>query len=281
MKVNHPHGMIKIQFPFTDAQSDNLLYRIFHIGSMENQHPCDRINGLEYYQIIICTSGKGLLKVCGEEYEISAEMGFLLKPGVAHEYYSLESPWTTYWLLFDGAGSEMLPFISQSEKFSIFYLSNREKLLFEHQTMYTLAEKNALSNKNALSAACYQFLLDMNDSIIDCRAGNEEQNAERLNKVIRYLEKNYTKDILLEDMAKLAEITPQYLCRLFQSTLRMRPMEYVLYLRMKEAKTLMLTDKNMPINEIAATVGYHDTSYFCRMFRKNTGLTPGEFKKRN
>jgi len=279
--VNHPHGMIKIQFPFTDAQSDNLLYRIFHIGSMENQHPCDRINGLEYYQIIICTSGKGLLKVCGEEYEISAEMGFLLKPGVAHEYYSLESPWTTYWILFDGAGSEMLPFISQIENFSVFYLSNREKLLFEHQAMYNLAEKNALSNKNALSAACYQFLLDMNDSIIDCRAGNEEQNAERLNKVIRYLENNYTKDILLEDMAKLAEITPQYLCRLFQSTLRMRPMEYVLYLRMKEAKTLMLTDKNMPVNEIAAAVGYHDTSYFCRMFRKNTGLTPGEFKKRN
>jgi len=281
MKMNHPHGMIKIQFPFTDAQSDNLLYRIFHIGSMENQHPCDRINGLEYYQIIICTSGKGLLKVCGEEYEISAEMGFLLKPGVAHEYYSLESPWTTYWILFDGAGSEMLPFISQSENYSVFYLSNREKLLFEHQAMYNLAEKNALSNKNALSAACYQFLLDMNDSIIDCRAGNEEQNAERLNKVIRYLENNYTKDILLEDMAKLAEITPQYLCRLFQSTLRMRPMEYVLYLRMKEAKTLMLTDKNMPVNEIAAAVGYHDTSYFCRMFRKNTGLTPGEFKKRN
>lgn len=276
--MNRTHGMIKIQFPIQNIQSEKLLFYIFHIGSMKNQHPCIRPNGLEYNQIIFCTSGKGILIVDGNTYQITAGMGFLLRPGVAHEYYSTEEPWTTYWILFNGAGVEMLPLVFKTQTCKIFYLYNTEKILLEHQTLYALAENNALANKNAISASCYQFLLNLDDSITDIPIANNELNSARLENVIYFLENNFSTDITLENMARIAEITPQYLCRLFQNHFQMRPMEYVLILRMKEAKTLLLTDRKLSIKKIANTVGYHDTSYFCRMFKKHTGLTPSEFR---
>lgn len=277
--MKHEHGMVRIEFPITDKRASRLLFRIAHIGSMEHQHPCIRPNGLEAHQIIFCTSGEGKLTVGGKKYSVSAGMGFYLRPGVSHEYTANKNPWTTFWILFDGPGVEILPFISDCGDYRVFYIYHLEKLLLQHKRIYAEAAQESINNQNSLSALCYRFLLDVEESIQDTPPAIREMNVERMEKVTDYLEKNYKTEVSLSEIAEVAGITPQYLCRLFQDCFHLRPMEYVLSLRMKEAKKLLVTAKEMTLDEIALAVGYRDTSYFCRMFKNSVGMTPREFTR--
>ena len=95
--------------------------------------------------------------------------------------------------------------------------------------------------------------------------------------VLQYIEKNYSGQIKLGDMAQTAGITEQHLCRLFKKNFQMRPMEYLAKVRIQHAKEMLVySEKN--ISEIARAAGFPDNSYFSALFKKYEGTTPGEYR---
>lgn len=73
-------------------------------------------------------------------------------------------------------------------------------------------------------------------------------------------------------------MNPQYLCRIFKQITSLSPIDYVNYLRIEQACTL-LTTTTMPIIEIALDCGFNDCSYFARVFQKRKGVAPSEYRK--
>ena len=65
----------------------------------------------------------------------------------------------------------------------------------------------------------------------------------------------------------------------FKSVMKVPPMQYIVSLRIAAAKGY-LENSNKNIAEISATVGYDNALYFSRLFKKYTGLTPSEYRKR-
>lgn len=278
MNMKNQFDMIRIQFPLHNDMTHNLPFYVLHIGSMEFQHPCIRENGLDDFQILFCSSGKGFLSVEGKEYIIQSGMGFFLRPDIPHTYFALEEPWTTHWILFHGNGIDLIPFLYQMGNASIFYVHQPEKYLFLHQKVYSAAEKTGLLNQNELSTQLYAFLLELEGCICDSPQKNNAQE-ERLHQVITYLEQHYAQDITLVELADIAHISPQHLCREFKQYYHMRPMEYLIQYRLNQAKHLLITNPQLTLKEIIHTIGFHDISYFCSAFKKAFGMTPAEFKK--
>ncbi len=70
-----------------------------------------------------------------------------------------------------------------------------------------------------------------------------------------------------------------HLRRRFRQVTGMTPNTYLKSVRIRYAKSLLLQKErlHLPINEIALMCGYYDVAYFCRIFRKETGMTPSEF----
>ena len=66
----------------------------------------------------------------------------------------------------------------------------------------------------------------------------------------------------------------------FKNVMKVPPMQYIVSLRIAAAKGY-LENSNKNIAEIAATVGYDNALYFSRLFRKHTGVTPSEYRKKN
>ena len=66
----------------------------------------------------------------------------------------------------------------------------------------------------------------------------------------------------------------------FKNVMKVPPMQYIVSLRIAAAKGY-LENSNKNITEIAATVGYDNALYFSRLFRKYTGMTPSEYRKKN
>lgn len=101
---------------------------------------------------------------------------------------------------------------------------------------------------------------------------------QRLAPAIRYLEERFRDHVQLSDLADHCDLSSTHIHRLFQRLLRMSPAEYLLALRLQEARRLLVTT-NEPLSEIALSTGFFDQSHFTKRFRKMTGMTPTQFRK--
>lgn len=109
-----------------------------------------------------------------------------------------------------------------------------------------------------------------------------ETKRIRDNKPIRlakqYINDNYDKSISLEEVSSLVGFNSAYFSTIFKKETGENFMDYVIKIRIQNAKNFLLqTDLN--IDDIANSVGYSDTKYFTKLFKKKTGLNPTEFRK--
>lgn len=116
-----------------------------------------------------------------------------------------------------------------------------------------------------------------------CRAistKKEENTVDVVTKGQIYIEENYQKDIVLDDVSRQLHISPYYFSKLFKKKVGKNFIEYLTDVRMEKAKEL-LRNSSKSIKEICIEVGYADSNYFSRIFKKNVGLSPTEYKEEN
>jgi len=99
----------------------------------------------------------------------------------------------------------------------------------------------------------------------------------RMGGVISYIEEHYDRPIPLEQLAKMAHISPRHLLRTFREATGLTPIEYLLRRRIRKATDLLQTE-DMNVTEVAFAVGFTDGNYFSRQFRRITGQTPSSVK---
>lgn len=104
------------------------------------------------------------------------------------------------------------------------------------------------------------------------------QDIMQLENVTAYLDEHYAYDIPLEHLAKIACMGTTKFKTSFKQLYECTVTEYIQKKRMEQAEHL-LTNTDMTIGQIAQTVGYSTSSRFAKLFRKSTGLLPGEYRK--
>ncbi|WP_138754556.1 ABC transporter substrate-binding protein [Paenibacillus sinopodophylli] len=107
--------------------------------------------------------------------------------------------------------------------------------------------------------------------------GAELAEPDLAMQIAQYLHEHYQQSIPMETMANVFHYSTHYLARVFKRKFGNSPMEYQVQLRMDKAKALMI-ETDIPIRTIAESVGYTDIYYFNRLFKKQTGATPAQFK---
>lgn len=104
------------------------------------------------------------------------------------------------------------------------------------------------------------------------------QRRKLIDKVIRYMKDNYSKELKLEDLSTIAFLSPNYFSKLFKESTSMTLSEYIQKIRIEEACKLLL-DTDKKIIDVAYDVGYKDIKFFNQLFKKIVGKTPGEYRK--
>ncbi|MEN9909050.1 MAG: hypothetical protein RLZZ540_2199 [Bacteroidota bacterium] len=108
---------------------------------------------------------------------------------------------------------------------------------------------------------------------------NDSFKKDRLSDVYQYVKENYKKEISLDEVAQIANLTPTSFCRMFKAKTKKNFIEYLNEIRISNAcKHLIETD--MSVSEIAYECGYKTVSNFNKLFKKNTGNTPKEYKNK-
>lgn len=271
----------KMIFPVLPEQATKLPFYVIGIGSMTNQHYALRTSGLPFHQFLFTTKGRGLLRIDNKEFEIEAHTGFYFEPGTPHEYFAIEEPWATCWIVFNGEGVRNLLKLVDLEDYSVFYVREPELLKLHHNELYTSIIQPGPSSATDASHLFYKLLLALPTCIAKETRKTGRFKDRHLQAVLMYVESHFQHPVTLADMADIAGISPQHLCRLFKQCFNMRPFEYLTKYRLQRAKEILTGSEKMTLREIAFRTGFNDTSYFCSVFKRHEGVTPLEYAKRH
>lgn len=109
----------------------------------------------------------------------------------------------------------------------------------------------------------------------------EEAGNVRLSKVAemitQYIRENYMYDLSMQDVARMMNYSEAYFCKLFKQCFNRNFTSYLTEYRVEEAKK-MLAEPTVNVKEIGKAVGYSDSNYFAKVFKRITGQSPTEYR---
>ncbi len=112
-------------------------------------------------------------------------------------------------------------------------------------------------------------------------SGMKEARETEINcisaKVKKYITENYHREISMNDAAKETNLSYHYFSKFFKDSMGKSFVEYLTELRVDKSKEL-LKDTSYSIKEICYKIGYSDPNYYCKIFKKVTGMTPTEYR---
>lgn len=103
------------------------------------------------------------------------------------------------------------------------------------------------------------------------------KNYELMKKAMLFISNNFSDNITLEDVANHVHLNPAYFSSLFKQSAGSSFKEYLNMVRIEESKRL-LANTDYSIIDIAIATGFEDQSYFSKVFKKYTGLTPKQYR---
>ncbi len=104
------------------------------------------------------------------------------------------------------------------------------------------------------------------------------QTSIVVKQTLAYLQQNFHRALSRHELASAVGVSKDYLSHIFQQELGLSPWEYLQRYRIQQAKVL-LSNSHASITDIAAQVGFDDSSYFNRVFRKHVGRTPSQYRE--
>lgn len=154
------------------------------------------------------------------------------------------------------------------------YLSGALPYQFSERQVY-LEIMNKINSEEELQLWFIENIVRITSKINERQIG---QTNTVIKDAVDYIKMNYGKDLSLEGISQKFNISSYYFSRLFKEETGEKFIDYLTGIRLIQAKHLLKnTDKSM--KEICIEVGYLDPNYFSRIFKKNIGLTPSEYRE--
>jgi AraC-like DNA-binding protein len=264
-------------FATIDDNQRTLPFVLATIGFDWPQENIRRPDGYPWYQWIQCISGQGELIVNGQRSEVNPGDGFFLMPDEEHEYRSLSGNWITDWIGFGGfAVGEVLRFIGM-ERSGVYAISDFWQLKTILREVYDASLMDTVMFNHETSMLVYELLLSLKTAL-EPKTRNAQPRHAKLRPVLQFIHNHFDQDLGIEDLARVIDVTPQYLCKIFKQSLRQRPFEYLSSFRVSKAKELLVTNPKLSVSEIARVTGFTDSSYLCKVFKRVEGMSPGVFR---
>ncbi len=175
----------------------------------------------------------------------------------------------------------VLPYVD-NKNITVFKIENKSSNVIELlKEIYSLYISNTNHYKIGINISCiWEFLrsdldLFINNTIKEFYISKEHKYLEN---ILKYIHKNYYKDINVTDIAKSCYISVSTCNRTFNKHLHTTIYQYLLSYRI-EKSLMLLSNTNESISNICSLVGFNDSSNFIKYFKKYIKMTPNEYRK--
>jgi len=281
------------KYPVYSVQnfSCNDVHRDFYVNTfaehLKSHSFVEEPHRHDSYLMVFFTNGSGLHEVDFDQFGIKRGSLFVLQPGQMH-HWSLSEDIEGFVIIFSQELYNLYFGQKKINEYNFYHsIHNRPEMVFEENEIPNLLpyfdlliQENNHENK---------FQLDKMLNLLDCihieisRKYSETYSHQthsyniKINSFERLLEQYFRMEKLPSFYADKLNITLKHLNRICNEILQKTATEVITDRVILEIKR-MLIDKQLSINEIAFAVGYEDYSYFSRFFKKQTGISPTEFR---
>ena len=156
------------------------------------------------------------------------------------------------------------------ELFYLFDTPKGSKMMFE-ENLRKIASAQSVEEIEHLAEEQLSLFFDCGEN------ANETMQNFIIKKARQYIEENFFLDISLQDVADYVHLNPVYFSKYFKEHMQKNFVDYLTDIRMDFAKNELVKGKK--IDEVCRLSGYNNSSYFAKIFRNNTGMTPREYQR--
>ena len=214
-----------------------------------------------HYLIHYVVSGKGKFYKDDREYEVSAGEIFIILPDEITTYTAdIDNPWTYQWIGFKGESAKKLDDLPAVIKLNGEFF--REMREYERW-------------KGAVS----EFITSKLCMVLAEIFKNTKPKNEYVKAVKNIIDGKYMKDLSVEEIAKNLCIDRRHLTRLFKRETGYTISQYIINVRMEQAKVLLLNDYS--VSEVSELCGYNQLFSFSKSFKRVCGVSPSEYKQKS
>lgn len=265
-----------ICFPDLSSVQDLPFYTV-SVGLHYWQYPTERPDGYAYPQFLYSSQGQGILTTEGYTIEIPPRSIIYLPPNSPHSYHAITDIWDVRW--FVPSGFEALKLLQQLgfQKAAVFPITDLRSLEELHNKIHMAFQRNTKDSLFFSASYTYEFIFEFYRQYKQIHAIPALPYRKRLTPLLDYMEQHFSEPLTQQDLCAYIQVTPQHLCRMFKQCLQTRPMEYLAQIRIRHACELLRNTKNS-IDFISYAVGFHNTNYFCKVFKKIQAITPGQYR---
>ena len=235
--------------------------------------------GRRDYQILYVANGKTHFWFDGKEEIVSAGHMVLYKPEEIQKYvYYLEDNPEVFWIHFTGSDvKNILAYHGISLDEHVFYCG----VLPDYKALF----RKIIQELQLCRYGYEDYIASLFNDILLLvdRQQHEQKKAtgnvqEQIEHAAAYFNENYNTKISIDDYAESLHISTNWFIHNFKQYAGMSPAQYILSLRMVNAQSL-LERTTYNIKEISEIVGYENPLYFSRVFKKEIGKSPTQYRK--
>lgn len=243
-------------------------------------HRRDRAEGTGEYICIYCKSGSGWLRFGGETRTVSAGEVLFIPAGTTHSYGASEDdPWSIYWIHFYGAdipefsaGREAIPWLGRLSD-----AAEGEFIFLFDQIYLRLAGGYERGNMIIVSQMAGYLLALL---FFSTRRERDEsgRRGDAVERCLALMANRLESRLSLEELAAEANYSVPHLSAVFREKTGVSPMHYYHQLKIQRA-CLILDTTDLGVAEAGRAVGYGDSYYFSRLFKKIMKISPDRYRR--
>lgn len=265
---------LRFMHNFIEAPLNDYI-NLLHVGWEKCMPEYTYVNHRNVYLIHFVKKGKGFLQIENMKYDLSERDIFLIRPNRLATYTADKNdPWEYYYFAFDGKLSEELLNKTCFSNDNICASLKNDDLSNEIKKAVT-----ELNDQETIEFSSLQYIFKFFSYIAVKGDKPENKTAPKKNYYISTLEEyimfNYSKPLLVSELSKMINLNRSHLHRVFKKHTGRSIEEFIIYVRMQEAKRF-LRETDFSIIDISHLVGYVNYQSFFRTFKKSEGITPTE-----
>lgn len=247
---------------------------------LEYSFDYERGRVLQEFQLVYITKGKGKFAARPNEWiEIAEGSVFILLPGEWHSYKPDQSTgWESYWVGFTGQSAARL-LNSQSIRNTdpILNIGYDEEVVGLYKKILEISKNERPGYQQLLSG----MVIHLVSWLLYREKDKSWKDKEVLNKIDKarlIIRENINSPFSPEELAASLNMSYTWFRRMFKQYTGLAPAQYIAQIKIRKAREL-LSVSNKTIKEIALELGFESIDYFSTAFKRQTKMTPGEFRK--
>ena len=288
MEITHLYDSEERQhYLFRHQYALKIKPRLLYAGKLDKKDGWrEKAHSHDFCEIMYIADGTGTITVGKTRRTVRKGDIVIYNANLVHEEESsAEKPMALYFMALGGLrltdlpGNHLLPpgldYIYPTGRYSDVFTACFDRMIPEFEKKEQFYAE--ITQNLAMTMVMYMFRI-INDH-------NQESNQllqsnAGIRQAVAYIQEHLHEELTLEKISRQCHMSKYYLSHQFTQVQGISLSKYILQSRITKSMRL-LRDTPLAVKDIAEAVGFHDVTYFCRTFKKETSLTPLQYRKQN